>query len=377
MKARTPLALALLIGLVVGAVGTRALCASGYCGDQSTTGQETTTPTASGFGAGADLREATSAAPQAAGFAATLPATVPSSRGTATASAQITGLAIIADSTADEYRADNPRGGDFGDVTFNWAELLASQRELNLGAWGDRPEPRRAGYEYNWARSGASSKTMIDSGQHTGPAEQILAGQVSHVIIQIGLNDFYHDEVSFAIYEDRLSGQALQQFLDGIIANVEEAVRTVKIAGNQHVILAAMQDYVTPGLLPETTTLLPDTAGRQRLIAAFAYVNQGLSAVALREDVPFFDFNAAFQCELERRHDPDDPRFILVGGERIDLSEKSNDPHHAFLGDEYAHPGTVLSGLFANLFIEQINQVFGTGFIPFSDDELLQIAGLK
>jgi hypothetical protein len=36
----------------------------------------------------------------------------------------------------------------------------------------------------------------------------------------------------------------------------------------------------------------------------------------------------------------------------------------------------VFSGLFANQFIKEMNAVFGTGIAPFSDDELLSIAGI-
>lgn len=373
MKARIPLLVALLVGLVAGAGGTRALCGLGYCGDEPARAPQATTPTVTGFGAGAGLWEATS---EAHGSAQPEP-TAPTVSGPGTSFAELTGLAIIADSTADEYRADNSRGGEFGNVTFNWVELLARQRGLNLGEWGERAEPRRGGYEFNWARSGATSATMIDDGQHTGVAEQIRAGQVSHVIIQIGINDFYFNNVSFEIYAGRLAGAELQEFLDAIVANVELAVETVKATGNEHIMLAAVQDYLTPAVLPEVDTLLPDDVGLQRLMGAFAYVNQGLSGIALREGIAFFDFNAAFQCELERRYDPTDQRYILVGGERIDLGDKGNEPSHAFLGDEYAHPGTVLSGLFANLFIKQMNLVFGAQLTPFSDDELLQFAGLK
>lgn len=381
MKTRIAIVSALLLGVMLGAVGTRALCDAGHCGGGSDeTGQVSATQTTAIFGAGSNWSPPTSTAP------ADVPAETavsddvvasPTAEATKTI-AQVTGLAVIGDSTADEYRADNPRGGEFGAVTFNWVELLAGKDRANLGAWVDsRPEPRRGGYEYNWARSGATTATMIGDGQHTGVADQIRADLVSHVVIQIGINDFYVNDVAFSIYNDQLTGEALQAFLDGMVANVKLAVGTVKAAGTGDIILAATPNYLSLGLLPEAELLLPDDAGRQRVIDAFNYVNQGLSGVAASEEVSFFDFNAALAAELDSRYDPQDGRLILVGGERIDLSAKGNEPHHLFVDDEYAHPGTVLSGLIADLYIEEMNEVFGTGIAPFSDDEILYIAGLQ
>jgi hypothetical protein len=141
--------------------------------------------------------------------------------------------------------------------------------------------------------------------------------------------------------------------------------------------LAATQDYLAAGILTGAGEVFPDGAGRQRLIDAFAYLNRGLEQVAEREGVAFFDFNAALQAELEPRFDPTGQQFIVVGGEQIDFSTKGNEPHHVFVGDDFAHPGTVVSGLIANLYMEQMNAVFGTAFEPFSDDELMRIAGLR
>lgn len=291
--------------------------------------------------------------------------------------ARIVGLAILGDSTQDEYRADNPRGGAYGATTLNWVELLARDRAVNLGAWGTRPEPRRSGYDYNWARSAATSATMISTGQHTGAAEQIRAGEVSHVIIQIGINDFYVNERGLAVYSGQLAGPQLQTLIDELIANVALAVRTVKAAGGARIILAATQDYVALALLPELGTVTPDPIGRQRVVATFSSINQGLREVAAREGVAFVDFNAAFQRELDARYTTPAREAIAVGGETIDLATRGDAPHHGFIGDGYAHPGTVLSALFANLYIDAMNRIFGTALVPLSDAEILRAAGIQ
>lgn len=384
MKTRIAIVSALLLGIVLGAVGTRALCDAGHCGiDSNETGEVPATDTAAIFGAGTTGAEPTStptadaSKPTIVSEDAAVTPVTPTAEATR-AIAQITGLAIIGDSIVDEYHADNPRGGEYAAVTFNWAELLAGRNRVNLGSWEDgRPEPRRGGYEFNWARSGATSTTMIEEGQHTGVAEQVRAGQVSHVIIQIGINDFYWDDVAIRIYEGQLTGEPLTEFLNGIVANIELAVGTVKDAGTDNIILSATPNFLALDVLGDADVVLPDETKRQRVIDALDYVNQGLAEVASREQVPFFDFNAALSDELDRRYDPTDRRYIVVGGERVEVKVKGDEPHHLFVGDEYAHPGTIFSGLIANLFIKEMNATFGTGIAPFSDDELLSIAGIR
>src|SRR5262245_53914065 len=87
------------------------------------------------------------------------------------------GIGILGDSFSDEYQADDARGGLYSKTTLNWVEQLALTRGLNFGKWGTWGEPRRTGYEYNWARSGATADSMITSGQHTGLAKQVAEGK--------------------------------------------------------------------------------------------------------------------------------------------------------------------------------------------------------
>jgi hypothetical protein len=117
-----------------------------------------------------------------------------------------------------------------------------------------------------------------------------------------------------------------------------------------------------------------DPAGRQRVIKAYAQLNRQLAQVAQQEGVDFFDFNGAFQRELGQRVDAD--HFLVVGGDRIDLNRRGNEPHFGLLDDQYMHPGTVLAAVLANLYITRINEVYGTAIPPFSDAEILQIAGI-
>ncbi|HRN69615.1 MAG TPA: hypothetical protein PLS49_00390, partial [Candidatus Woesebacteria bacterium] len=73
---------------------------------------------------------------------------------------KLTGLGILGDSQSDEYRADDNRGANYPTTTLNWVEILVQERNINIGEWGVWQEPRRSGYAYNWARTGATAASM-------------------------------------------------------------------------------------------------------------------------------------------------------------------------------------------------------------------------
>lgn len=286
----------------------------------------------------------------------------------------IRGLAVLGDSTQDEYQVDNPRGEEYNPTTFNWVELLVRVRGLNLGEWGQRAEPRRGGYAFNWARSGATSDQMLSAGQHTGARDQVLAGEVSHAVIQIGINDFYFSGLGLAIYEGTIGGGELQARLDQIVEHIITAAQTLQATGRCAVLVAATQDYLTLPVVPELYQTYQDPAGRQRFVDAVAYINSRLAKLSADEGVAYFDFNTAYLAEINRRLDAQG--YLIVGGERIDLRTRGNNPRFGLIDDGYIHPGTVLSSLYVNVYVEAFNRSFGTAIAPLSDEEILRVAGI-
>ena len=298
----------------------------------------------------------------------------------------VIGLAIIGDSTHDEYRADDNRGGSYGANTFNWIELLVRTRGANVGAWSSvsRGEPRRKGYEFDWARSADTSNAAAT--QANGILSQISAGKVGYVIIQIGLNDFapwgampslsIYNCPGVSIYDCNLNGVALTTRLNTTASNVNGAARLLNNATPGRVIILAIPDYITLKVNPpsEIQTYTPDTAKRQKIIDAFAYVNSRIKAQAQVDGVHYMDYNALMLAELTARRNAQND--LQIGIALIDFDARGDEPHHVLLGDSYMHPGTAYNGLVANQVIRFMNLTFGSSLPELTDSEILSAAGI-
>ena len=281
------------------------------------------------------------------------------------------GIAIIGDSNSDEYRADDDRGGAYAATTLNWMEQLVMNRGLSFGAWGTRESPRRTGYGFNWARSGATASSMLSEGQHTGAAQQVAAGEVTLVFIYIGANDFLRQRY-VDIYDGTISGSALDNKIVGVISDITTAVDTVLAAGPAEVVVVDLFDWSLP--LPALVFAYPDATRRQVVTDAVRSVNAGLATMAQQRGVVLVDITAV---ATESFAAIDANGFIDVGGELIDTVNPGDEPHHMILDDASGHAGTVSNGITANLlFINPINSAFGTTIAPFTDQEILDAAGI-
>jgi hypothetical protein len=253
------------------------------------------------------------------------------------------------------------------------AEQLVLLRGINLGEWGEWGEPRRTGYKYNWARSGATSYSMIAQGQHTGVAEQIANGEVTFVFIFIGANDF-NPSLSTAygkIYGGQLSDEKVREKINNAVADVTLATDTVLDAGAMGVAVFLFPRW---NLDPRMENLFPDDAGRQRVEDAIDAINEGIKAMAADRNVILIDPN---EYGMELFSEVDENYMVNVGGELIDFVNPGNEPHHARLKDKSGHAGTVLSGLMANEYlIEPLNSYFGAGIPPLTEQEILSLAGI-
>ncbi|MFO1426573.1 MAG: SGNH/GDSL hydrolase family protein [Steroidobacteraceae bacterium] len=279
------------------------------------------------------------------------------------------GLGILGDSSSDEFRADDARGGQYAATTLGWVELLVRYRSVDAGPWGQRAEPRRAGYAYNWARSGAVAADIVESGQVDGLAAQVAAGQVSTVAVMVGANDFaLSNDTYAAIYDGRMTQDAVQAKIDGILSSLRAAVRRIRAAGSARIFIATLVDRAP---VPAFQVRFPEPARRERITRVIEAINDGIREIAHEPSVHVVDVSAYGRSMLKVIRG--DGTFD-VDGEPISVLEHGDEPHHMLLGDN-EHGGTVGSGLLANVFIDAFRQT-GLDIAPFSPREILQNAGI-
>lgn len=284
-------------------------------------------------------------------------------------------IGLLGDSTIDEYRGTDSRGKSSGyaDVTLNWVEQLVMYRNVDAGEWGNYPEPRRTGYAYNWSRSGANAGSLIASGQHTGLAEQVANGEIDLVIISIGNNDFapwaggsYTD-----IYNGTLAGADLESKINDVVRYITTAVDTILEAGPVPLILTPVGEFELSPLIV-IDPQYADASKRQRVSDAVAAVNEGINNLAASRGISVFDLNGYGVKVLSG--------LVSDGALKLDdvsinFTGVGDDPHNLILGDT-VHAGTVLEGLVANGYLEQINALVDPDIALFSNQEILAHAGL-
>jgi lysophospholipase L1-like esterase len=281
------------------------------------------------------------------------------------------GIAVLGDSQSDEYRADDNRGYNYPATTLNWVELLQQERNVNFGEWGVWEEPRRTGFAYNWARTGNTSASMIESEHHVGVAEQIKQGNVNVVVIFIGANDFAPyilDDGYQAIYNDQLSDAAKKRKVNRIIADIKTAVYTVKDAGDVRIVLVKVPDW---GQHVGVQVAFPFPDQRNTVTAVITDVNSELDKLANEEGLLTVDPNALYQGLVY----DNDTNKMIVDGVEIERLLLNNNPKNFYLEDG-VHTGTVVNGFLANAIIEKINIMIENDIRPLSESEIREAAGL-
>lgn len=281
------------------------------------------------------------------------------------------GIAVLGDSQSDEYRADDNRGYNYPATTLNWAELLVQARKVNFGQWSVWEEPRRTGFEYNWARTGNTTASMIESEHHVGVAEQIKQGKVNVVVIFIGANDFAPyilDDGYQAIYNDELSDAAKKRKVNRIIADIKTAVYTVKDAGDVRIVLVKVPDW---GQHVGVQVAFPFPDQRSQVSSVVTDVNSELDKLANEEGLLTVDPNALYQGLVYEN----DTNKMIVDGVEIERLLLNNNPKNFYLEDG-VHTGTVVNGFLANAIIEKVNLMIDNDITLLSESEIREAAGL-
>lgn len=297
-------------------------------------------------------------------------------------------IGAVGDSLTDEY-SQYLAALAYGDANaVNWVDQLATNRpaQLTFGTFATsgspltppRLAPRYFGYEYNYARSGASTATAISEGQHTG----LSAQPVNYAVLAIGTNDFsrvtqatslgipiglqnvygpiYNGDASF-LGADLATYTSVSSYVNSVVARYTTILDQLQSTGI-HVVMANVVDY---GSLPATVVAFPDASKRQHVTDAVAAVNTQLAAIAHARGLPLVDL-----FSLASAIGSSNP--LVVGGISLTpgAAPSGGNANYRFLPDG-THPGTVASGLLGNAFLEAINRGYGESLTLQSDLELL------
>lgn len=282
-------------------------------------------------------------------------------------------IAVIGDSLSDEYQEQNYRV-----YARNWVELLVDQRGVDFGpaaadTWG---EPRRTGYEDNWARYGANTVDAIANGQLAGVLDGAVNRGVSHAVVFIGANNFGpgigNTNAYDAIYNEVWSESQIANYIAASLDDIETIAAALASAGIRTVVTNGF-DF---GATPSVKSQFPDPAKRDRVSAALTTFAEGIETIAERYQLILVDTLAAGRVVFGTNAAP--RSTLEVGNRTIQLEQfgSSSGSTVAFVGDGL-HPHTVIQGLFANLVITALDHYAGTCIGRFSEAELLAHNGLS
>ena len=296
----------------------------------------------------------------------------------------------LGDSQTDEYHGDDRRGGE---TVLNWLELLVVTRDLDFGEWSEasRGEPRRRGFEYNWARSGARMSEVV-ADQVEGLAGQIESGAVTHAVLFSTANEWVNRSpwLMNAIYESPDGGvtdatgipvaQRVSEISGRIILVMDRLTGAVRSAGTGGgVVILTPMDYVRH---PAVAVALGDATRRGRVSGAIEEIHEIVSArgEAINEA-------AGRTVVVVRRVDEDfrdvwssaDDRFVTAAGVQLDYTRDTTtgDPEHLALASTGGSPhlGTIGNGVLAQTFIDAANQLPGINIRQLTDSEIRAVAG--
>lgn len=255
----------------------------------------------------------------------------------------------------DGFGAMGDSGTAGNTTTVSWVPVLEQLRGFNFG-------PGRA---YNVAQGGATTSSVLSSGQHTELASLVNDGDVTFGALLIGTNDFGASGTGALIAAGLLTGQPLQDWLDQRANNIITATDTVLSAGPEGFLLFGVADVT---LLPGGRSLITTPEQKQRVGDAVDEINRQIREYAETSGIAYFDTAAAMRDLLGGT-------TASLGGVSINLTTGNSDPHHFFR--DQIHPNVLGNGVIANMVIASLNEAYGAGIAPLSDYELLEMAGLE
>ena len=290
-------------------------------------------------------------------------------------------LGVMGDSLSDEYFEDSTRA-----YAQNWLQQLAEYRAVDPGptaAAAGRPQgtwgpPRNTGYAYNWATAWVTARSLLDSGQATGLASQIVTDGINCAVLAVGANDFAPYSAAYAgIYGGTWSAARIRAQERITLANIRTALVTVRRTGVPLILVNILDSGTTPSVAH--FPLFADAAKRQRVTGAISEFNGQLRQLAQTYQIPLVDW---FSLEQRLAGSPTNLVPVLLLGNTPILMQQTDpgpgpdhQPTAGYVADGF-HPQTTIQGVLANTIIAALNTGYGADVPFFSEAEILEHGGL-
>lgn len=245
--------------------------------------------------------------------------------------------------------------GASADGPTHYAAILQTHRGLNFGG---------PGVPYAYGSIGSDSASVLLPGNQVDQlVAEAQAGNITLANIFNGNNDYI--DVANEIIDGTLAGAALAAHQAQVQANLEAAVGAIQGAGAS-VVLGGLSNFVHA---PAAAAVKADPVARARLENAMLDGKNLLADFALSQGIPFVDFFELMSAVY-------DAGSVQVGGVDLILTGFDNSDQHYFWQSSF-QANTIVNGVIANLFLQAINEGYGTNVPLLSDEEILTIAGLE
>jgi len=282
-------------------------------------------------------------------------------------------IGVLGDSLSDEY-FDSSYG-----YAENWTVQLVEHRGIDMGPTGIWGEPRRTGYQYNWARAGSTSADMLLEGQDTGLAAQVVTEGIEYGVLMVGSNDqlFDGNDAYQNIHDGAWSVAQIESWTDGIASNIATSLDTVLPTGVKMVVTNSVDYGITP--FANTNLAVPNVAGRQAVNDVLRTIlTPKIESIAAARNLPFLDMAGAMDTVFGSQASLNST--LTIGGvdiflQQVDDSPPGSSPNSGFV-DDGIHPHTSIQGVMANLVMESLNIGYDANLSLFSEQEILTHAGL-
>ncbi|MEL6795326.1 MAG: GC-type dockerin domain-anchored protein [Planctomycetota bacterium] len=283
-------------------------------------------------------------------------------------------MGAIGDSLSDEYLEQS-----YGSYAEGWTEILSKLRGIDFGPTADDAgvgfwgEPRRDGFQDNWARFGdtvnvddSDSTSAITRGQHTGLRDGILNRGVTHVVMFIGGNDMSPFHGPYAdVYNGNWTQQQINDYVEAMVVDVEFMLDTIDV-NNVKILLCNSFDFSD---MPRVERDFPDVSGRLLASEMYNRYDVRLRQVAADRGLPYLDMLALNRAIFGTPGN--ETSELIVAGVSIDVNDGlQSNAATAFVADD-VHPRSVIQGIWANAILTGLNLAYGTNVPLLNESEII------